>query len=205
MVRRYTSIFSFFAYVLVGQAWRGAAGALLLVSMDVGNGPVEFAEGNGIQIANVLADPTVVSSPRLIYSTHTKRLVVQGTGFALEGTELTLRPTPRSAYEIESIDSTEMTLLLNEGQRWAPSTDEENPNGIFVTKSSRWPLCVDPQMQIVSWIKKKEEKAGLMVKTFNDEYVKVLEMSIQYGKPFSSPQPMISIAWPPRRPPCVYW
>jgi len=65
-----------------------------------------------------------------------------------------------------------------------PSDELCVQNGIFVTKSSRWPLCVDPQMQIVSWIKKKEEKAGLMVKTFNDEYVKVLEMSIQYGKPF---------------------
>jgi len=39
-------------------------------------------------------------------------------------------------------------------------------------------------MQIVSWIKKKEEKAGLTVKTFNDEYIKFLELAIQYGKPF---------------------
>ena len=33
-------------------------------------------------------------------------------------------------------------------------------NGILVTRSARWPLCVDPQMQIVTWLKKKEEKAG---------------------------------------------
>lgn len=32
-------------------------------------------------------------------------------------------------------------------------------NGILVTRSARWPLCVDPQMQIVTWLKKKEEKA----------------------------------------------
>lgn len=57
-------------------------------------------------------------------------------------------------------------------------------NGILVTRSARWPLCVDPQMQIVTWLKKKEEKAGLTVKTFNDEYVKFLELAIQYGKPF---------------------
>ncbi|CAJ1332260.1 unnamed protein product [Effrenium voratum] len=57
-------------------------------------------------------------------------------------------------------------------------------NGILVTKSARWPLCVDPQMQIVTWLKRKEEKAGLTVKTFNDEYVKFLELAIQYGKPF---------------------
>jgi len=45
-------------------------------------------------------------------------------------------------------------------------------------------LCIDPQMQVLHWIKKKEEKAGLTCKTFNDEYVKVLELAVQYGKPF---------------------
>ena len=31
---------------------------------------------------------------------------------------------------------------------------------ILVTRSARWPLCVDPQLQIVTWLKKKEEKVG---------------------------------------------
>ncbi|CAJ1377008.1 unnamed protein product [Effrenium voratum] len=33
-------------------------------------------------------------------------------------------------------------------------------NGILGTRSARWPLCVDLQMQIVTWLKRKEEKAG---------------------------------------------
>jgi len=65
-----------------------------------------------------------------------------------------------------------------------PSDELCVQNGILVTRSSRWPLCVDPQMQVVQWVKRKEEKAGLTVKTFNDEYIKYLELAVQYGKPF---------------------
>ena len=39
-------------------------------------------------------------------------------------------------------------------------------------------------MQAVNWIKKKEAKNGLTVKTFNDDYIKFLELAITYGKPF---------------------
>jgi len=94
----------------------------------------------------------------------------------------------------ESIDHTEdfnlQTLMTSDveiaawGGNGLPSDELCVQNGILVTKSSRWPLCVDPQMQIVQWIKKKEEKAGLTVKTFNDEYIKFLELAVQYGKPF---------------------
>uniref|UniRef100_A0A0G4IFQ9 AAA+ ATPase domain-containing protein n=1 Tax=Chromera velia CCMP2878 TaxID=1169474 RepID=A0A0G4IFQ9_9ALVE len=81
-------------------------------------------------------------------------------------------------------------LLTNDVEiaAWAgqglPSDELSVQNGILTTRSSRWPLCIDPQMQAVSWIKKKEEKAGLVVKTFHDDYVKRLELAIMYGKPF---------------------
>jgi dynein heavy chain len=65
-----------------------------------------------------------------------------------------------------------------------PSDELSVQNGILVTRSQRWPLCVDPQMQAVNWIKKKEEKVGITVKTFNDDYIKFLELAVQYGKPF---------------------
>jgi dynein heavy chain len=70
------------------------------------------------------------------------------------------------------------------GGHGLPSDELCVQNGILVTRSSRYPLCIDPQMQIVSWIKSKEEKAGLTVKSFNDEYVKHLELALMYGKPF---------------------
>ena len=65
-----------------------------------------------------------------------------------------------------------------------PADELSVQNGVLTTRSSRrWPLCVDPQMQAVNWIKKKEE-GRLSVKSFNDDYIKHLELAVQYGKAF---------------------
>ena len=39
-----------------------------------------------------------------------------------------------------------------------PSDELSVQNGILCTQASSFPLCVDPQMQAVTWIKKKEGK-----------------------------------------------
>ena len=84
----------------------------------------------------VLADPTIEASERKIYATLTKRLIVRGSGFSLDGTELTLRPTSRSSYEVESVEMAEMVLILKEGKSWVPAKtkDDGKPVSIYVTK-----------------------------------------------------------------------
>jgi len=132
--------------------WRYEGGALMVKKIDVGkksNGViqhvVEFFTGNnnaisvgsggqGIQVANILQDPQIEESERIMFATHTKRLVIRGTGFALEGTELTLTPTKRAAYEIESLEMTEIVLLLNEGHSWADVSKEGESKHVYVTK-----------------------------------------------------------------------
>jgi dynein heavy chain len=65
-----------------------------------------------------------------------------------------------------------------------PSDELSIQNGILTTRSSRWPLCIDPQMQAVSWIKTKEAKNGIKILSFNSsDYFKQLEMAIQFGTP----------------------
>ena len=82
-------------------------------------------------------------------------------------------------------------LLTDEVEvaRWAseslPSDELSVQNGMLMTRANRWPLCVDPQMQAVNWIKKKEAKNSLKVCTFNDpDFLKHLELAIQYGFSF---------------------
>jgi len=73
-----------------------------------------------------------------------------------------------------------------ETARWAseglPSDELSIQNGILTNTSSRWPLCIDPQMQAVSWVKEKEKRNNLLVMTFNtDGFVKRLENAIKFG------------------------
>ena len=58
-------------------------------------------------------------------------------------------------------------------------------NGILTTQASRFPYCIDPQEQAISWIKSKEADHNLKICTMNDpDFLKHLEMSIKYGFPF---------------------
>ena len=49
----------------------------------------------------------------------------------------------------------ETTTWASEG---LPSDELSVQNGILTMRANRWPLCIDPQMQAVTWIKAKEGK-----------------------------------------------
>jgi dynein heavy chain len=83
-------------------------------------------------------------------------------------------------------------MLTNEVEiiQWAsnglPSDELSIQNGILTTQASRFPLCIDPQMQSLKWIKRKEGKdLEGRVKTFNDsDFLKHLELAINFGFPY---------------------
>ncbi len=55
----------------------------------------------------------------------------------------------------------------------------------MTTRASRWPLCIDPQLQAVQWIKKREEK-DLKILNINEGanvFLKPLEFAVKFGKP----------------------
>lgn len=90
-----------------------------------------------------------------------------------------------SARRLEALLTTdvETTQWSSEG---LPSDELSVQNGILTVRANRWPLCIDPQMQAVNWIKRREGKMlDGKVKTFNDaDFLKQLELAIQYGFPF---------------------
>ncbi|CAH2003821.1 unnamed protein product, partial [Acanthoscelides obtectus] len=86
-------------------------------------------------------------------------------------------------YRIESNLTTDVEISTWNSENLPP--DELSvQNGILTIRSSRFPLCIDPQQQALNWIKKREEKSNLKVLSFNDpDFLKHLDMSIKYGAP----------------------
>ena len=57
-------------------------------------------------------------------------------------------------------------------------------NGIMVTRSSKWPLLIDPQGQGLSWIKRREEVNGLRITELGDKrFRNHLEDAMTFGQP----------------------
>mmetsp|Transcript_20375 Transcript_20375/g.27562 ORF Transcript_20375/g.27562 Transcript_20375/m.27562 type:complete len:149 (+) Transcript_20375:1474-1920(+) len=93
--------------------------------------------------------------------------------------------------QIPNKDTFSLQLFLSsdvEVSRWSaeglPSDELSIQNGILTNFASRYPLCIDPQMQAVSWIKAKEAKNSMKLLTFNQaDYMKQLEMALRFGNP----------------------
>ena len=100
--------------------------------------------------------------------------------------DLKARNIPVSqSFRLENLLTTDVQL-----GKWAseglPTDDLSVQNGILTTKASRYPLCIDPQMQAVRWIKQREGKNLVgKIKTFSDaDFLKQLELAVKYGLPF---------------------
>lgn len=65
-----------------------------------------------------------------------------------------------------------------------PSDRVSTENGAILCNSDRYSLMIDPQLQGISWLKTREAKNDLQVtRLTNPKMVKILEASIESGKP----------------------
>lgn len=82
-------------------------------------------------------------------------------------------------YRVETIltDDVEVSRWSSEG---LPNDELSVQNGILTLKSSRFPLCIDPQQQAAEWLRKREESNNLKLVTFNDpDFLRQLELAIK--------------------------
>ncbi|VEL20998.1 unnamed protein product [Protopolystoma xenopodis] len=87
-------------------------------------------------------------------------------------------------FRLEEVLSHEVELAhwTSEG---LPPDELSLQNGMLTTRCSRFPLCIDPQQQAITWIRNREAKNNLKVATFADtDFLKHLELAIKYGSPF---------------------
>ena len=87
-------------------------------------------------------------------------------------------------FSLEALLTTDATI-----QGWIskglPADGHSIQNGMLTTSSSRFPLCIDPQQQAVTWIKRTYAGKSLTVKTLSQsDFMKHLELAIQFGNPF---------------------
>lgn len=78
--------------------------------------------------------------------------------YELWQSDLLTRKVPvTQPFKLESImtNDVEVTAWASEG---LPGDELSIQNGILTTRAARWPLCIDPQMQAVSWVKTREGK-----------------------------------------------
>jgi dynein heavy chain, axonemal len=98
--------------------------------------------------------------------------------------DIIMREIPvATPYKIDQnlSDDVEISTWSSEG---LPPDELSIQNGILTTRASRFPLCIDPQQQALTWIKKRETHNNLKILSFNDpDFLKQLEMSVKYGSP----------------------
>ena len=81
-------------------------------------------------------------------------------------------------------------FMVDEGTigDWAreglPRDELSVQNGIMVTRSSKWPMLIDPQGQGLSWLKRREERRSLRVSQLTDKrFRNQLEDAMAFGQP----------------------
>jgi dynein heavy chain len=87
-------------------------------------------------------------------------------------------------FKVEALLTTDATVQGWQAQG-LPADEHSMQNGILTTSGSRFPLCIDPQLQAVTWIKNTYADQKLTVKTLAEsDFMKHLELAIQFGNPF---------------------
>ena len=76
------------------------------------------------------------------------------------------------------------TIMAKWNSEGLPSDPLSLENGAIMTNSSRWPLMIDPQLQGITWILKREEANGIkVIQLTQNKYIDTVKACIENGLP----------------------
>lgn len=118
-----------------GSGFQRSRGELYVMWIETSGKRYDLANGEGIRVAEVLADPSISSSERLVHKKQTKLLAVDGAGFPskVRDIKLLLRPTQDSYFEVFTTSFNSMRLRLKRDQTWLPP---------YMKQATRVPITV---------------------------------------------------------------
>ncbi|KAG5476406.1 hypothetical protein LSCM1_04109 [Leishmania martiniquensis] len=91
-------------------------------------------------------------------------------------------PVGSSGFQLSNIMNP--VRIRTWAQQGLPTDPFSVENGVIVSKSRRWCLCIDPQGQALSWIRAMEKESNLRVLKLTDaNYMRTLENAIRVGLP----------------------
>jgi dynein heavy chain len=64
-----------------------------------------------------------------------------------------------------------------------PNDQVSIENALILSRSRRWPLMIDPQLQANYWVRKSNGEQLLVIRLTQPNYARGLENAITYGKP----------------------
>ncbi|MCL4419431.1 hypothetical protein M1146_05010 [Patescibacteria group bacterium] len=102
------------------KKWRAEPGSLIAKSVTVGGKKFNLAQGEGIRVAVVLADPVITPSKDNYHETQSKLVVISGSGFTTKDeTKITLNPTISSSYKVLGVLDDQIRLQLKPDKSWS--------------------------------------------------------------------------------------
>lgn len=104
-----------------GKKWRKDAGFLIAKAVIVDGKKYTLANGAGIRVATVLANPTIDVASDNIHESQSKVVGIHGHGFTnIEDVQIVIRPTTSSSYKIISVLEDTIRVQLKPDQDWLP-------------------------------------------------------------------------------------
>eukprot|EP01006_Ploeotia_vitrea_P031669 TRINITY_DN63986_c0_g1_i1.p1 TRINITY_DN63986_c0_g1~~TRINITY_DN63986_c0_g1_i1.p1 ORF type:complete len:941 (+),score=55.61 TRINITY_DN63986_c0_g1_i1:73-2895(+) len=104
------------------KKWSPDAGALIVKSCVVDFKTYPLANGDGIRVAVVLADPVIDGGKDTFHETQSKVIAVYGHGFTnAADIKIELQPTRPESYKILGVTEDTIRIQLKEGYDWLPA------------------------------------------------------------------------------------